>query len=180
MRLPEGFHLQPVAEQHDRDESGQLPPELQVEPSDGRGERRCVRDGDSHRDQQHHPRLALLDLGPRTREKDPAAPKEDHRAEDGSDPVDAGEVELVAEPVHDHRAGDDDRDGQQQAPPEPTPKHVRMAGMLRMACVAVAAVLRRGFERMRRVVRLALHVGHPCASASSKNKRTFVAQPTDV
>ena len=68
----------------------------------------------------------------------PAAPEEDHRAEDRSDPVDAGEVELVAEPVHDHRARDDDRDGQQQAPPEPSPKHARMARMLRVARMAVA------------------------------------------
>ena len=34
LRLTERLHLEPVAEQHDRDEGGQLPPELEVEPSD--------------------------------------------------------------------------------------------------------------------------------------------------
>ena len=143
------------------------------------GERCCVRDADRHRDQQHHSRLALLDLRPRARQKHPAAPEEDHGAEDRSDPVDAGEIEVVAEPVHDHRAGDDDRDGQQQAPPESSPKHVRMARMLR-ARVAVAAVLRRGFDLMRRVVGLALHVGHPCGLRVVEEQRTFAAQRTDL
>jgi hypothetical protein len=32
--------------------------------------------------------------------------------------VDAGEVEVVAEPVHDHRAGHDDGHGEGEAPPE--------------------------------------------------------------
>jgi len=30
-RLPERLHLEPVAEQHDRDEGGELPPELEIE-----------------------------------------------------------------------------------------------------------------------------------------------------
>ena len=35
LRLADGLHLQPVAEQHDRDERGELPPEVEVEPADG-------------------------------------------------------------------------------------------------------------------------------------------------
>jgi hypothetical protein len=36
--LADGPHLQPVAEQHDRDQGGELPPELQVEQAQGRGQ----------------------------------------------------------------------------------------------------------------------------------------------
>ena len=48
------------------------------------------------------------------------------------------------------------------------------------ARVAVAAVLRRGFDLMRRVVRLALHVGHPCGLRVVEEQRTFAAQRTDL
>ena len=33
-RLPERLHLLPVPEQHDRDEGGQLPPDVDAEPSE--------------------------------------------------------------------------------------------------------------------------------------------------
>ena len=56
--LAERLHLLPVAEQHDRDQRGQLPPEVEVEPPEAGGHRRRVRHGDGHRDQQHHPRAA--------------------------------------------------------------------------------------------------------------------------
>ena len=52
----------------------------------------------------------------------------------GPDPLDAVEVEVVAEPVHDHVAGHHDRDGQEQAPPEPAPEHLDV-----VAVPAVAA-----------------------------------------
>ena len=62
------------------------------------------------------------------------------RAEHRADPLDAGEVELVAEPVHDHVAGHDHRDGQQQAPPEPAPEHLDVVPGVR-AVAAVSAVI---------------------------------------
>src|SRR5699024_10577690 len=92
----------------------------------------------------HHPRPALPHLAPPALEEGPAAPPEDHRPEHRADPVDAREVELVAEPVHDHRAGRDDRDAEDQAPPEPPAEQVLvMAGVLPVTAVlAVAGVLR--------------------------------------
>jgi hypothetical protein len=116
--LAERLHLLPVAEQHDRDQGAELPPEVEVEPVERRGHRRDVGDRDRHRDQQHHPGLAGPPRGAAGQER-PAAPEEHDRAEHRADPLDAGEVELVAEPVHDHVAGDHHRHGQQQAPPEP-------------------------------------------------------------
>ena len=110
--LAERLHLLPVAEQHDRHQQRQLPPEVQVERVERGRHRRDVGDRDRHGDQQHHPGLPLLRLAPAAFEERPAAPEEDHRAEHRADPLDAGEVELVAEPVHDHVAG--------HAPPGPT------------------------------------------------------------
>ena len=92
--LADGLHLLPVAEQHDRDQRGQLPPELEVEPAEARGHRRRVGDDDGHRDQQHHPGLAVADLGHAAGEERPPAPAEHERAEHRPDPADRREVEL--------------------------------------------------------------------------------------
>ena len=74
--LADRLHLLPVAEQHDRDEQGQLPPELEVEPVQAGGHRCRVGDGDRHRDEQHHPRLVAADLGNAAGKERPAAPPE--------------------------------------------------------------------------------------------------------
>ncbi len=132
--LAQGLHLLPVAQQHDRDQRSQLPPEVQVEPVEAGRQRRAVGHRDRHGDQEHHPRLAGLDLGPPTGQEGPAAPEEDDRAEDRPDPLDPGEVDRVAEPVHDHGAGQDHGHRQQQRPPEPAPEHLDV--------VAVVAVVR--------------------------------------
>ena len=137
-RLADRLHLLPVPQQHDRDQSRELPPEVQVEPPEARGHRRRVRDGDRHRDEQHHPGLAVTDLTNPTLEERPATPEEHDRAEQRPDPLDAREVERVAEPVHDHVARHDERDGQDQRHPEAAPEHLRvMAGVLVMSSVHV-------------------------------------------
>ncbi len=141
--LADRLHLLPVAEQHDRHQRGQLPPELQVEPVEARGHRRDVGDRDRHRDEQHHPGLAVADLGHAAGEERPAAPPEHERAEHRPDPRHPREVERVAEPVHDHLAGDDERDRQQQAEPEAPAEHLRVvAGVLVVAAVGRLVVHR--------------------------------------
>ena len=92
--LADRLHLLPVAEQHDRHQRGELPPELEVEPVEARRHRRDVGDGDRHRDQQHHPGLAVADLGHAAGEERPAAPPEHERAEHRPEPRHAREVEL--------------------------------------------------------------------------------------
>ena len=84
--LADGLHLLPVPEQHDRDQGGELPPELQLEPVDAGGHRRHVGDGDGHRDEQHHPRLAGPELGHAAGQERPAAPPEHDRAEHRTEP----------------------------------------------------------------------------------------------
>jgi hypothetical protein len=81
--LGDGAHLQPVAEQHDRDEGGELPPDLDVEQAQGAGPRRHEGDDDCQGDQGHHPWLAIGQLALRAADKDNAAVEEDQRAEDG-------------------------------------------------------------------------------------------------
>src|SRR3546814_20276007 len=55
----------------------------------------------------------------RSLEERPTAPEEDHRPQHRAHPLDAIEVDLVAEPVHDHLTGSHHRDRQEKAPPEP-------------------------------------------------------------
>ena len=150
--LAEGPHLLPVPEQHDRHQCGQLPPEIQVERVKGGGHRRDVGNGDRHGDQQHHPGLALLQLPPAALQEGPATPEEDDRPQHGTDPLHAGEVELVAEPGHDHVTGRHDRDGQQQAPPEPVAEGLSVVPRVLASCmglVAVAAAASRGGSPLR-------------------------------
>ena len=137
--LPDGLHLLPVSEQHDRHQRGQLPPELQVEPADARRQRRPVGDRDRHRDQEHHPGLTVTDLGDATGEERPTTPPEHERADHRTDPGDPWEVDRVAEPVHDHVAGDDQRDRRQQRQPEPATEHLRVvANVLVVIAVSMA------------------------------------------
>ena len=132
VRLADRLHLLPVTQQHDRHQRGELPPEVQVEPAETRGHRRRVRNGDRHRDQQHHPGLTVADLAHSALEEGPAGPQEHDRAKHRADPFDAWEVERVAEPVHDHVARHHEGDGQDQRDPEAAPEHLRV-----VACVLV-------------------------------------------
>ena len=80
-----------------------------------------------------HPGLSGADLlGPAGEER-PATPHEDGRPEDGAHRVDAVEVQLVAEPVHDHLVGDHDRNGQQQAPPVAAVEHLGVVTVILVA-----------------------------------------------
>ena len=85
--LADRLHLLPVAEQHDGDQRGQLPPEVQVEPAEAGGQRRDVGDGDRHRDQQHHPGRPVAHLPDAADEERPAAVEEHDRAEHRPDPA---------------------------------------------------------------------------------------------
>ena len=133
--LADCFHHLPVAEQHDGDQRRQFPPELEVEPAEARRHRRCPRDGDRHRDQQHHPGCTVSNFVGGAFEERPAAPEEHERAEHRTDPCDPGE--LVAEPVHDHLAGGDDRKRDQQGQPEPAAERLRVVpGVLVVPCMS--------------------------------------------
>ena len=101
--LAQRSHLQPVTEQHDHDEEGELPPEVQVEAADAeRGQRTGDEGhGDGHGDQQHHPGLAGAQLRDRAGEERPAPVEEDDRAEHRGDPAGSGR-QGVAEQVGEH------------------------------------------------------------------------------
>ncbi len=65
-RLREGAHLEPVAEEHDDDEEGEFPPEVERVVEDAeRGSPGCEeRDRDREGDEQHHARRARTELRP--------------------------------------------------------------------------------------------------------------------
>ena len=125
-RGPESTHLQPVAQQHDGHQQGQLPPEVQVKTAqpqsgDPGGDKRH---GDGHGDQEHHPGLAGFQFVPSALEERRSAVDEDDRAQHRGDPGGSVECrEVVAEQVGDHGAENNDGNGQNQRPPEAVPKH---------------------------------------------------------
>ena len=123
-RLRDRAHLEPVAEQHDRDEGGELPPDLDVEPAERARPARDERDQDRERDQRHHPGRPVAQLANRAAQEWDAAVAEHDRAEDRRDPLRARERgRRVAEPLLRIGAPDDDRNGQEQAEPEPVAEH---------------------------------------------------------
>ena len=105
---------------------------------EARSHRGGVGHGDGHRDQQHHPGLAGPQLGRAAGQERPPAIEEHGRPEHRADQADPGEVEVVAEPVHDHLTGDRQRDGEHEAHPEQAMEHLRVVpGMAAMAAMAV-------------------------------------------
>jgi hypothetical protein len=141
--LTERLHLLPVAEEHHHDQRRELPPELEVDHAELREHARHEGDRDRERDEQHHPGRTPAKLVERACQEDPAAVDEDHRAEHRRDETVTGELGRgEAEPVLDHLAVEDDRDGEDQRDPEATPVDVRVTGMAAVAMlVTVTAVL---------------------------------------
>ena len=124
-RGPESGHLQPVAQQHDGHQQGQLPPEVQLKTAqpqsgDPGGDKRH---GDGHGDQEHHPGLAGFQFFPSALEERRSAVDEDDRAQHRGSRWIRECRELVAEQLGDHGAENNDGNGQNQRPPEAVPKH---------------------------------------------------------
>ncbi len=61
--LPHAAHFEPVTEQHDVDQGDELPEEGVAVQQKLRGQAIHERDGNGQRDQGHHPRLAVAELG---------------------------------------------------------------------------------------------------------------------
>ncbi len=101
--LADGFHLLPVAEEHHRDQGGEFPPEVEVPPTERGGEGGDVGDGDRECDQEHHPGLAVPDLGDAALQERLAAPQVDDGAEHRGHPCGPSAVDRVAEPFLDLR-----------------------------------------------------------------------------
>ena len=135
-------HLEPVTEQHDVDQRDELPEETFPQVQELRRDAVHERNGNCQRDERHHTRLAFPDLGDcHLQEGDPAVDEDDHRKDKG-DPLAAGEGwRREAEPHLDHLAVQQDRDAQEQAPPEANPEHLLMTAVVR----AMPGVSRVGF-----------------------------------
>jgi hypothetical protein len=123
-RLGDRAHLEPVTKQHDGDQRGELPPDLDLEQAQGSRPARDEGDHDRHRDQGHHPGLPAAELTRRCPEEDEPAVDENHGPEDGGDPVGGREPRGgVPEPRLGIAAPDQDRDGQRKAQPELVAEH---------------------------------------------------------
>ena len=166
-RLRERPHLDPVAEQHDDDQQGELPPELEfvIQDAEGRAPRREERDRDREADQEHHPRPAGAQLADRSGEERPAAPHVHDGAEQRRDPRRPAR-DLVAEDHREHRRQRDHRDADDQVDPEqPTelPDVIPVAAAAAVPAVTHGRVVHPRHPRVRGVVHA--RVGgmvHPC------------------
>src|SRR5262249_9893698 len=140
LRLGDRAHLDPVAEDHDRDERGQLPPEVYSGEAEGHREAEPERNADREGDERHHPGPAVGKLADRALDEHPPTVGEDERPEHrGDEARSRGPApRLVPEPVLDHRGPDDGGDREQQGSPELAPEHLdAMTGMLVVGGVRV-------------------------------------------
>ena len=110
MRLGDGAHLQPVAEEHDRDQRRELPPDLDVEQAERARPGGDEGDDDRQGDEGHHPGLPAGQLPLGATEEHQSAVEEHDGAEDRRGVLLARERGYrVAEPLLDVVAEQDDR-----------------------------------------------------------------------
>ena len=140
-------HLDPVAEQHDVNQGGQLP--LKAHAGQSQPDRGGIDEGrgDGHRDERHHARLAALHLIPEAGEKRPPAIAVDQRGKTEQQPMRLGEQGLGRAAEQHPEAG---REGQNrhcenQAHQEPAAKVADHGGMVSLRV--------RGLARGRQVLR---------------------------
>jgi hypothetical protein len=136
LRAHDGAHLDPVSEQHDRDEGRELPPEVHAREAEQH--RGAVAEGhhDRERDEGHHAGLLRAQLLDAAADEDEPAVEEDRDREDGGDELAARETRAVEpEDVLQAVREDEGRDGEHEAQPE-------LAAELRRVVVRVVAVAR--------------------------------------
>ena len=149
--LVDRTHLDPVAEQHDRHQRRQLPPQVQALDNAERDQRAVKEgDGDRKRDQRHHARQAISQLVVSAADERRAAVEVHDRAEHRRDVRRPRELWCgVVEPMLDHPAPDQSGDGQQQREPElvAEARHA-VAGMLVVPGMDVTFSTRAGMRRL--------------------------------
>src|SRR5699024_10416382 len=97
-------------------------------------------DRDAETDQQHHPRLAGLDLVVAAGEEGLASPEVHDGAQDRSDPQPPPSY-LVAVEHAEHRRAHDRRDTQLHHEPKPAQEHLHVVTMVVSTLATVAATL---------------------------------------
>jgi hypothetical protein len=140
--LSDRLHLLPVPEQHDRDERGELPPEVEPKGAELRDGARDEGHRDREGDQKHHSRASRPRLVDTAGEERSAAVEEDHGAEHGGDPRASREAHrpVVEQHLH-HVAEVDDWDREQKREPEALTEH---GGVIAVTAVARVMVMARG------------------------------------
>jgi len=124
LRLGDGPHLDPVAQQHDRHQRRQLLPERHagVAESDGRTE--PERDSDRESDQRHHTGQAILQLAPGALEENQAAVHEDRGPEEWGNPaLPRHNGGRIPQDLRQHVSPDERGDRQRQRDPELVAEH---------------------------------------------------------
>jgi hypothetical protein len=125
LRALDRAHLDPMAEQHDRHQRGELPPQRVApdhaeldDPGKDEG------DGDRQRDQRHHPGEPSAQLAPRAAQEGTPAIQKDGRSEQGRDPGRSRQRRRTVAQQHLDVVGPDDGGNRQhERQPETVPEH---------------------------------------------------------
>src|SRR5207253_4076333 len=100
--LRNSSHFQPMAEDHDRDQRREFPPDFNLEKTESCGKRRAKGHCDCQADEGHHAGLVVRKLAPGPTDEDETAVNEDRCSEDWRDQVGAEERRCsVPKPVLD-------------------------------------------------------------------------------
>jgi hypothetical protein len=131
-------HLDPVPEEHDDDQGGQLPEEgLAGQTED---DRRAVSVGhhNGQPDQGHHPRPAIAEFIDQSLQKRPAAVEENSRGKSEKDVALPGKTQTVtqAQELLNQRRQSEDGKTQGQGNPEPPPEILHHVGVMGLTLVA--------------------------------------------
>ncbi len=124
LRLGDRTHLDPVPEQHDRDEGRQLFPERHSREAERHGRTEAEGDRDGEGDQRHHPRQAVLQFSEGPLEEGPSTMSEDECSEDHGDPLRSRKHRgHIPQCPLQHVPPDQGRQGQEEGKPEPIAEH---------------------------------------------------------
>src|SRR6266851_10468391 len=122
--LRNGSHFEPVAENHNRNQRCELPPNVDLEQTKCRSERSSKSNNDGQADERHHAGLAVDKLSLRPAQENEATVNEDDGSEDWRNESRTREGgRCVPKPMLDFGRPDHRGDREGEAQPEFVPKH---------------------------------------------------------
>jgi hypothetical protein len=132
LRCPgNGFHFEPMPQQHDDDERGELPVEIHARYQPEHDCRAVqISHGNGDADERHHAGRAAAQFIQQPGQERLAAVNENDGAEGKRDPVPAGKIEAVPDGVLEHGRDENDWNGQRQTDPEAAKEVANHGGMV--------------------------------------------------
>ncbi|MNS67744.1 hypothetical protein D3C72_1010050 [compost metagenome] len=157
-------HLDPVPQEHDHDQRGELPVEAHAGEPEDHGGRIDISRRDGDPDQRHHADLAIAHLLDQPFQEGPAPVEEHHRGQGKEHVAVAREAPPVPQPhpLLQHGRQGQDRDGQHQTDPEPALEvldhHGVVIAVMTLVVMSLRVVLAMG-RRLSGAFAMGVHLG---------------------